>query len=185
MGSRIECFWLEPTDRGTEHLRRYSSAPCALPHGYHTVEVEVGEVHYPQDERGLLGFGDDSVPHTDPRWPKACGCGYEFKDSDHWQYNVHRLFAGAPDGKRYTTRTMPPGAMYDASWWPEQTTDGVVLCVVLPPAGSQADHWIVDGPSKDGGKWSRSGTIPKVTVTPSILTSRYHGFLTDGFLVEC
>lgn len=33
--------------------------------------------------------------------------------------------------------------------------------------------------------WTRTGAIPKVTCSPSILTPRYHGFLRDGFLEEC
>jgi hypothetical protein len=47
-------------------------------------------------------------------------------------------------------------------------------------------EWAIDMPSIDGGKWSRTGTVPKISVTPSILIpDKYHGFLTDGTLRDC
>jgi hypothetical protein len=148
------------------------------------------EIHYPLKNELidgiLLGYTRDETPHDDPRWPACCDtCGKPFRSDSNWQHNVHRLFSGSPDGKLYTTRNMTPGSMYDASWWPVSTEDRKVVCVVLPPGGSDADHWIVDGPSKSGGAWTRSGVVPKITARPSIMTPRYHGFLTDGVLVEC
>lgn len=193
MGSRIECFWLEPTAFGWSSLRRYEKhsydpmPPPSCPSNemkYHDTTVDLGQVDYPLSD--LNGYGKDDVPHDDPRWPKVCDvCGYAFKDTDNWQHNVERLFKGAPDGKLYRLRDCPPGGMYDASWGPfDKGPDGVRLAVVLPPEGGY-DYWLVDGPSKGGGRWTRTGTIPKVTARPSIMTPRYHGFLTDGFLVEC
>lgn len=194
MGSRIECFWLEPTELGKSELRRYEchtydpmpppSCP-ANPMRYHDTSVDIGEIPYPITSEGLTGFGKDDIPHDDPRWPKVCNvCGTPFLDEDHWQHNVRRLYRGAPDGKLYTLRNCPPGAMWDATWWREPGPDGITLVVALPPNGGD-DHWMVDGSANNGGKWTRTGTIPKITARPSILTPKYHGFLTDGFLIEC
>lgn len=83
----------------------------------------------------------------------------------------------------------PPGAMWDAPWYLDLPrcrpgSDGVLL-VVRTPVGD----WIVDGPSDRGVHWVRTGTLPDVTVTPSILQTSYrggyHGWLRDGWLEEC
>lgn len=182
----IECFWLEPTDTGRADLRRYAGEqPCPGSYGYHNASVEIGDLPFPITEDGILGYGKDDVAHDDLRWPKICnGCDYAFLEGDNWQHNVQRLYRGAPDGKLYTSRTMPPGAMFNATWWNEPGPDGITLAVVLPPNGGD-DIWMPDVPSKDGRPWTRTGAIPRVTCRPSILTPRYHGFLTDGKLEEC
>jgi hypothetical protein len=191
MGSRIECFWLEPTEMGRSELRRYEKIeynpmpPPSCPQNpmkHHDTTVYLEDIPYPFDPQGLLGYGRDDVDHSDPHWPTVCDvCGTPFKDTDNWQHNVSRLFKGAPDGKLYTTRTMPPGSMYDAEWWPDKGPDGIALCVVLPPNGG-ADYWHPD--EKRQGGWTRTGTIPKITCHPSILTPRYHGWLRDGWLIS-
>jgi hypothetical protein len=92
-------------------------------------------------------------------------------------------------------KAAPVGAMWDADWYEgsklkdgrlyNRNPDGVTL-VVRTPGGD----WIVDGPSfanrEEVGSWSRFGTLPNVTATPSILIpGKYHGWLRDGQLVEC
>jgi hypothetical protein len=189
--SVVECFWMEPTELGRSELRRYqnyTTEPPSCPENpmrHHDTSVYLEDIAYPFGDQGLLGYGRDDVAHDDPRWPRVCGtCGVAFRDEDHWQHNVERYFKGAPDGKLYTTRTMPPGAMYDATWWGVKGPDGITLAVVLPPDGGY-NVWHPDSPSSSGGVWTRTGTIPRVTCTPSILTPSYHGFLTDGKLVSC
>ncbi len=91
--------------------------------------------------------------------------------------------------------TAPPGAMWNADWYRgekhdsglayDRNPDGWVLCVMTP-----AGPWLVDGPSfvnrVESGSWSRTGTIPNVTATPSIhIPGKYHGWLRNGYLVEC
>lgn len=51
---------------------------------------------------------------------------------------------------------------------------------------------VIDAPSPNGSKWTRTGTPPILTARPSILAGRdsqgnrlYHGFLTDGILESC
>lgn len=84
-------------------------------------------------------------------------------------------------GERPGYRPLPAGAMW---------TDPDLGLTVRTPGGD----WHVDRPSSSGGRWTRSGDPPRITATPSILFSldrptvgqrSYHGFLTDGFLVEC
>jgi hypothetical protein len=191
--SRIQCFWLEPTELGRSSLRRYENHPYdpmpppSCPENrmrYHDTDVVLGDIPYP------FGTADsdptpEDIPHDDPRWPKACDvCGTPFKDDDHWQHNVHRLYRGSPDGKLYSLRDAPPGAMYAATWYPKKGPDGIALHVCLPPGGGD-DYWFVDGSASNGPGWTRTGTVPLITARPSIMTKRYHGFLTDGFLVEC
>ena len=87
-----------------------------------------------------------------------------------------------------TLEPAPVGAMWDADWFAGETgshglnysrnPDGIVLCVRCP-----GGDWMVDGPSSSNGSWSRTGTVPNVTVTPSILQPTYHGWLRNGELV--
>lgn len=99
-----------------------------------------------------------------------------------------------------------PGAMfyYEDVFDPpytfsNNTEDGKHLVVVLP----DGHWWHVDSTPSNGGRWTRSGTPPIITATPSILTYKpvwemdgetwkvvsneesYHGFLTNGFLESC
>lgn len=189
MGSRIACFWTEPSDTAEHSLRRYVSSAngkCSGPFGYHNASVVLGSVPCPHD--GWAGRGElpDDAAKADPRWPTACACGYVFQPGDSWQVNYERHYRREPDnGARFTLGAAPPGAMYECVWYkkiPEWCgSDGRSLGVMLP----DGQDWHIDGPSKGGGKWTRTGAPPRISVTPSILTSRYHGFLTDGVLVEC
>lgn len=40
--------------------------------------------------------------------------------------------------------------------------------------------WCVDSCSVDGKGWIVEGEVPKITCSPSIVTSGYHGFLKEG-----
>ena len=127
MGSKIQCFFLEQTDRAEIVLRRYASnvrGSCPGPMSYHNVRTVVGQCDFepPSDVPDLVGYGG-RTDRKDPRWPTACSCGYVFKD--------------------------------------------------------------------DGKGWTRTGTPPKVTANPSIGLGKvdgggwaYHGWLTNGFLIE-
>ena len=89
-----------------------------------------------------------------------------------------------------TIQPAPIGAMWGCDWFAgchessglryDRNPDGLVLCVRCP-----GGDWLIDGPSDSGGSWSRTGVAPNITVTPSILQPRYHGWLRDGHLVEC
>jgi hypothetical protein len=53
--------------------------------------------------------------------------------------------------------------------------------VVRTPGGD----WTVDQEMPGGGRWTRSGVPPKITVEPDVRIGNYHGRLRDGFLEEC
>jgi hypothetical protein len=186
--AEIECFMLEPTTRERRWLRRYRSVvaedPCSSLPGlsYHNARVLLDEVEAPG-----VPTGGDSWPHDDPRWPTRCACGYQFVEADAWQLFTERLFRRLDTGEEVVLREAPAGAMWYADWLRFWTgPDGRCLCVMLP----DGHEWVIDGPSTDGGSWTREGTPPKVTVRPSIGRQRkdggwvYHAFLTEGKLVE-
>lgn len=186
MGKRkIQCFFLEPIDKARAILRRYKlgeEGKCLSPtgYGYHNASVNIDIIDWDLAEGGLCA---DDFDHEDPRWPKSCECGYEFIDSDMWQHARTRLHSRSDGGLDTTIQAAPTGAMWDAEWLPDNRrgSDGVAL-VVRTPDGD----WQIDGPSSNGGNgWKRTGQIPDVTARPSILMPNYHGWLTNGVLIEC
>lgn len=189
--SRVECFFLEPTMRARVSLRRYSCSgdmkECGGV-GYHNAHTPIGEreVRISDKYPGCIDLVDRSEPpRDDPRWPKRCEvCGYEFASSDAWQLFSEVICVRRETGAEMTLREAPPGAMWDATWWPDKGADGHAYCVRLPP-GRPHDDWMIDGPSNNGGGWTRTGVAPRLTARPSILTKDYHGFLTDGVLESC
>lgn len=154
--------------------------------GVHDASIPFDVIDSPPDERGVTLHTDAGVPRNDQRWPTKCSsCEYLFEDGDTWQTFQERLYQRTDTGALCTLRSAPVGAMWDASWYPEKGPDGRSL-VVMTPAG----EWMVDAPSTSGRPWQRTGEVPKVTAQPSILINNrggqgYHGWLTDGFLVEC
>ena len=182
--SDITCFWLEPVAFARHELRRYhpsgdAADTCPLPHGYHDARVVIDERAARPLPATLYEELDRDFPLDDPRWPTACACGYVFVADDARQSNHHRLYARSDGGTDTTIEGAPAGAMWDAKWWPRKGPDG--LCLVVKTPGGD---WIIDGPSKNGGGWTRRGTPPKITVDPSILAGWYHGWLRDGVLVD-
>ena len=181
--SSVKCFWLEDVRASRYRLRRYAGdLKCPLPTGYHNASSAV-IAETPEDpEKDYSGTRPPVVEHGDPRWPKACACGYTFVIEDTWQIFSDAVYKRADTGEMITHEEAPPGAMWDASWWPEKGPDGICLMVKLP----DGCEWMVDGPSSNSKTpWERAGKPPLVTARPSILTPGYHGFLTDGVLVSC
>lgn len=195
-----QCVLLEPTDRVQRALRRYraehreeapydllAASQCAASGaGYHnaTVRIEDGPLIWHPDHRS---YATDPMhwPHDDPRWPTHCACGYQFADEDEWQLAYHTLYR-LPGGRETTLRDAPAGAMWDAFWlagikpYLDRSPDGRVLVCMLP----DGREWIIDDAASNGPGWTRTGTPPLVTATPSILTPDYHGFLTGGVLTD-
>lgn len=180
----VTCFLLQSIGKVRHSLRCYDSAACAVAGvGYHDAMVD-----YIVVDRGpgatIKSPHVDEVP-ADAPWPTHCPCGFAFQPKNR-QVFVEELFA-LPDGSLTTLRKCPPGSMWFADWMPEswRGPDGHTLMVRLP----DGSEWCVDGPANNApGKipgWERSGDAPRVTARPSILTKRYHGFLTDGVLESC
>lgn len=188
---RLQCFWVEDTDRDALSLRRYcasDSKKCANPMGHHDASVPVGEAPSGSSIRSSTGRPHEFV--GDPRWPTHCSCGYEFQPEDYWQVFRDSIYIRKETGETWAFRRLPAGAMYDAKWLHGEGgkrcgSDGIALHVVVPPGEDWGDHWHVDGGSSNGNGWDRTGTPPLITATPSIQTPRYHGYLRNGFLEKC
>jgi len=178
-------FMAAPSELCQRSFRRFGAGATRCPEtGYHDAEIVVDAqfVASPEEE---CGANPDADERTDPRWPKYCACGYTFHPEDHWQVNVDRLYRGAPDGLLYQRSELPPGAVWQAHWMedikdnPYAGPDGKVWAVMLPAM----IEWLVYGPSSDGTKWKVEGTLPGITVYPSISqVGHYHGWIKDGVI---
>lgn len=180
----VVCFWIDPHDSVEVSLRRYASgSKCGGSAGIHdaSVTIEIRNDLLPQDTLYSEHRDADEAEREDSRWPAECGCGYAFAPEDAWQRNIARRYVRRDTGAVFTMNAAPPGAMWDATWWPLDTPDGRVLVVRLP----DGIDWMIDGPATNGRGWTRSGTPPAITARPSILTTGYHGWLTDGVLRSC
>jgi hypothetical protein len=205
----IKCFLIEETGFSVAHLRRYGTGPCpAMPgeQGYHNVHGhELGEFkEIKGTNRVITGYeGLPEIPHSDPRWPKKCGCGYTFQEEDKWQVFTESLYRRADTGELTTTRAAAPGAIWRA-WWYKDTpgwcgADG--KCYVCRMPGGH--EWMIDGHASNCTRredkvhkcWCRHGEAPNFTVDKngntcsagagSIVVPGWHGYLRDGCLVEC
>ena len=199
MSKRIECFVVERTNLARVWLRRHADGPCppgAQGFSYHDARVLIADAE-PYDSP-YEGSGEDTHRHDDPRWPATCArCATPFADlggatmpGPAYQLFRERLYRH-PDGHLLILAEMPPGALWRAAWyerdsaWAWVGADKQCWACKLP----DGTEWVIDGPANNApGKlpgWDRKGTAPKFTVTPSILSPGYHGFLTDGVLIEC
>ena len=195
-------FWCEEIPLVRVRLRRWQRADTEG-HFHAAASEPLGDVDSHVDPEGYLNEIPARQYEGNPAWPTTCECGYEFTDDDGWQVQTDRLYE-ANDGRRFTQRDMPIGAMYDATWFPWKGGDGMALTVVIPPGEGIGDHWNVDMraknctlPDDDAHRcWVRHGNprIEPVTVDKqgltcqagagSIQTSNWHGFLHGGRLHE-
>lgn len=200
------CYWIEPTEENQRWLRRYSQPPSGSAYtcsaGWHTAKVAIDIVTKVEADRATWVSGD-LAPHHDPRWPTVCetGCGYGFVEDDAWQLFIRTLYRRGDTEALVTLEDAPPGALWNADWLPAdyQGPDGIHLAAKCPNGLS----WYVDGPALrpapggttvEGGRWTRSGVPPAVTVSPSIAIgyerneagewveapNHYHGDIVDG-----
>lgn len=126
-------------------------------------------------------------------WPTACGrCGTAIGPDDVTIRQVNQ----ALEYRRVDTGEMLyplfrgsdeayAGAMSEAWWWftDDVGPDGMRLRVILP----DGMPWDVDREATNGGRWTRTGDPkdpPSLSVSPSIKTPGYHGYLTSGVLTD-
>jgi len=170
----------EPSGRYRRSLRRFKHGAGDCPvSGYHDASVSLGEVSEAEHE----AVHGDNWPHDDRRWPARCACGYEFAAADEWQRNdcaVYRL----PDGTEFilwgSLQEAPPGAMVRVPW-ADRHFGGESWLIILPDGGS----WVTTQAATGGGKWTVTGTPPRITVSPSIWHNQpdgWHGFIRDGVM---
>lgn len=206
-------FWLEPTSRVLNGLRRYASGvACTGPMGYHNAMVFTGTSEARYNDQGVLLQVETATPHGDLRWPTHCVCGYAFDVDDTWQDWQERVWTRTDTDEIRLLRAhvdadspipaAEPGACWDATWlhYPCYIgPDGITLMVRCP----DGHDWNVDSrasnctlPDDNVHKcWVRHGdprdchvTVDKNGVTcsagaGSIQTPNWHGFLRDGQLV--
>lgn len=206
----MKTFLLTPAPKVQFQLRRWAKdARCACGNrsGPWTI-TDLGQLDEPLRAEGEYERASSeivTVSLEDPRWPTNCACGYAFVADDAHCVDTRRLYSGAPDGKLYTLRNAPVGAMWDA-WWMRKHEgsrtgpDGLYL-IVKTPGGD----WAVDDrasnctmPNDDVHRcWVRHGD-PRVGIVHvdkngntcnagagSILCGSYYGFLRNGELTAC
>lgn len=207
--ARIRCFLIEPTERVQQRLRRYGppgrwdaeqqkqvyDAPCPL-NSYHNAEVRIEDVPVRYSKHGYIENGVEGWAHDDPRWPIACACDYVFQPTDEWQLFCDQIYRRVDTGEEMTLRDALAGAMWRAAWmsgFVHSQDDGPPLVIKTPGGEWCIDHCESKCPQM--GKpldpshhcWTRSGTVPDVTASPSILIgapARYHGWLRSGWLED-
>lgn len=184
------CFMLDDLRSARYYLRRYSGdSKCSGPMGYHNaMSGMIAEV--PEDPaKDYTGTRPPEVDPVDPRWPARCECGYAFVEADKQQVFAHGVYRRQDTGEIMTWEEAPAGAVRDASWWPDKGQDGTAWTIKLP----SGEEFMTESKAKNCACpadpkhrcWSRSGVAPKLTVQPSIATSRWHGWLRDGVLTSC
>lgn len=190
MAGPVKCVWYDRAPKIKRELRRYANdrdCPVHMPGRCACCDVfvpyDIIEWHEP-----IIAV-QEGPPRDDPRWPTECDrCGYKFLETDHWQVFTDAIYRNSETGQEFFMRELPVGAMYNSHWLPDhhKGPDGMALTVVLP----DRTPWVIDGSAYDNGRaipkaWTRTGTIPNISVTPSILTPRYHGWLKAGVLHPC
>lgn len=185
MSESVECFWLEPTVLQRVYLKKWGFTTC--PAGYTRC--------FSKSPLCIVEAADEPIgswPKDDIRWPQHCSqCGAPFGESAGTQLTHELLYRWAETDILLTISEAPPGAMWDA-WWLQKHygpgPDGIHLVVRLP---GYVD-WQVDRPPNEeerkGGKtgdriWTRTGYVPYVSVSPSVVSKRWSGRLSEGILV--
>lgn len=214
------CFWLEFANEAEWGLRRWTSMDEAdvpdCPRDGGKFKKSHGAVlilgRHPavaaDDTTGHVVFAIDSrqaaidwPSDDDQRWPTYCECGFAFRPDDTHQRWTDMLYRRVDTGELMTIRASPPGAMYDAVWWPKEWwhgPDGRHIVVKCP----NGRPWHIDDRASNCGLpdddvhrcWVRHGDPPNLTVDKngvtcaagagSILADDYHGFLQNGTLTE-
>jgi hypothetical protein len=187
--SRVRCFLLEPTDRVSQKLRRYShnnrwdaaaqrtvyDDPCPLTGGYHNAEARIEDAApiWREDEttgdtRVLVNGSrpeDVDALRADPRWPEACACGYRFAE-DERQLFCELIYRRVDSGEETTLRDAPPGAMWLSPW----------LDAFYRP--QLAHNLVVKLP--DGTDWQVDSQASNCTMKDDFKQARHHCWVISG-----
>ncbi len=198
---------IEETDTDRIWLRRYSNEDtCTGEYRYHNAMVFLRDAPIIYSDREANGHHyhasrpkSEMPDKTDPRWPAKCQCGYVFKDTDEYQLFNRVLYKRVDTNELFILRDAPVGAMWE-SWWRtcDIGPDGKSYMVRCP----DGHDWCIDSRASNCDMmddnihkcWVRHGTAPDFTVDKnghtchagagSILTPKWHGFLTNGYLSE-
>lgn len=206
--SRIKCFWIEPTQRVARYLRCYiSQSVCSECEGqYHNVMVRIEDDDAVTETRhGHVSTrpARGTEPPDDWRWPQHCLCGVPFGAANR-QLFYDRIYFNPETGEEWPLRDVPVGAVWDAFWnhdWPMVCgPDGMSLNVRTPggdwcidgrannctmPEDNVHKCWIRHGSPKDGTLHVDKNGHTCAAGAGSIAMPHYHGFLHNGYLVDC
>lgn len=194
-----DCFMIRQTGRALHLIAHTRAAWCpAAPEGHCIAFALIGEADLVLSERQSIP--ELPIARDDGRIPARCAtCGERLGPDARATIRQEPIYV-ADDGRRFSVRPswarygvaaadagLPPapaGAMWVADWvepgdgW--TGPDGLCLMLRLP----DGHDWMIDGPARSGGGWTRTGTPPQITARPSIASPRYHGWLTDGVLSD-
>jgi len=201
----VNCFYLEPLETQKRSARRYAGNADGTPvcpgkfKSFHNGEVFIDIVPIVRGEEGVIELSEQLGPEAP--WPVKCdSCEYVFEETDARQTRCDQLYKRSDTGEIVTREDAPPGAIYDAYWYPEDMknpVDGKHLIAKCP----SGVWWAIDGKASnctmpdDRGPghhycWVRHGVPPNLTVDKnghtcaagagSIVAGDYHGFLLNG-----
>lgn len=163
----------------------------------------VGEMEVPVDD--IIPSVD--INHFDDvKFPTVCdACKKPFKEDARQMISRDRAYVGpVGERRRFQEWLDIPGTMFDYFHMRGHSKyggpDGLILAVICPCK----TFWVIDGPCNnctlpddtEHRCWPRKGEPPNITVgkpyyktcsagAGSILTPHWHGFLRDGYLVDC
>ena len=199
----IKCFLIEKTNDTFRFLRRYASGSECPAEGYSWHDAEIPIEDGIGDADQTRGGADDIllIKELKDQFPEKCKCGYEFKETDIWQIFRERKYRDER-GNFYTLNNAQVGAIWRATWYEDMPSmcglDGKAYMVKTP-----GGDWHIDGQASNCTKpednvhkcWCRHGEAPNFTVDKngntcnagggSILKGNYHGFLRNGYLINC
>lgn len=181
----IKVFFVEPTGK----LFYHQSFECKACN--HITRLEIGEVDGPD----LPKVDWDATRHP----CEKCGVSLRL-----WSAGGANCYRRADTGEELGGRQkLPPGACYELKdYTPDWCgADGRALAIVCP----DGHHWHIDSRASNCTKpddkvhrcWVRHGKPEDGTLhvdkngntcsagAGSIMTGRWHGFLRNGFLVDC
>lgn len=202
----VKTFLIRDTTRRARLLRVYVEGKCVADRTVHNAYFHVDDVDGP-------AFTCSDFPEEfegDPRWPGHCDyCGFEFAQSPippTRMLAIDRIMRRPDTGQQAMLDrqwSRMAGAMVDLTWYHEFPQlcgpDGRSLMVICP----DGSPWHIDGrasnctlPNDQVHKCRvRHGDPDRLTVDKngvtcsagagSIQAKYWHGFLRDGWLVDC
>lgn len=208
--NRIKCFFVTPSTLVFRFYRRYENGHCPGPYSYHNASVKRDEikVSIPADgyEKDRRMTSTAPAANQKAKFPVKCDyCNFLFTTGSEFQLNADRMYFSEEKQAHYSLRDLPPGAMYYADWMLLNRKsnlfrgpDGHCLIAITP----DGHPWMIDNrasnctmPDDNEHKcWVRHGHPPLITVDKngktcaagagSIQTSKWHGFLRNGYFEE-
>src|SRR4051812_43313995 len=114
--AEVRCFMIVTTGRARRYMHRWSDVICPATGQGHSARAIADEG--PEDELPP----DDDWFESEEGWPAQCDtCAYEFPPGDETKRAVStdHFYRRVDTGEELLLRDAPPGAMWDATWLPD------------------------------------------------------------------